>query len=574
MKKYNKVLYLLFFLFLLSCIENNRTMYPEIVDLLDRQYPMFVKTSPTGKKVLLKTRGLSSFDLFTSEIPSSGFIKIDSSKSTQLSLTWNPSGEEIVFQEFNPESGMYDLYQVDIGTKKKSLLGLPSSRNAIPPLKWSVKGKYLAYLVSDKSVRLHIYDYHNDQIIRTVEGMDVYSNFQWMGDSTICFIKDPKNPILTRINLISNETSGYRLLNNGVIKNFSLWGRKVLFVGRNRDEEYFQLYEQNLQNDVTTKLTDSKFNISNSQYCDNGSTFFYNQNENGMDKLYCSDSIINNFLLDSKLNNGSLEIDLALKNMVYLKHSPLEFSPSLVALDMQNLTTVIKYAPHHAGYLRLKKPEFIEIQQEFGSYEIPCFFWKADYMGIGKKTIIYVHGGPFLQSKPLWDARIKLLTEFGFNVLSINYRGSSGYSKKFSELHDESAQVHDVLTSIRWLRRTYSILPKDIVLVGSSFGGKLALGAIDKLDNIGGVVLVSGGIKEEIINLERLSNTKLIGFYGEYDPLAKKAYDFFNQNSVLGPNSKNFKLLNAEGHNFHKNSSWADVYGTIISVFSDTSNIN
>lgn len=566
-----KIVSSLLFLLVLACGKDTKVLNPNIVDLLDRQYPMFVKTSPSEKQVLLKTRQLDSFDLFICDVPPSGFTKIDRSNFTQLSLTWHPSGNEIIFQEYNPQTRMYDLYKVNINTKKRSLLGLPSSQNAIPPLRWSKKGKYLAYLATNGNIKLYIYDYEEDQIRRVFSDMNVYSNFQWYGDSTLAFIKQPKIPKLTKANIVSNETTEYSLLDEGQLKNFSLQKNKVLFIGRPRGHEYFQLFEQNFRNQITTQLTNSNYNISNCMYYDGGLNFFYNQNENGINKLYCSDSLVNNFILTSPLGKDALEIDFFRNNKLYLKRNELEFAPTLVALDIINLKKSISYYPYNAGYLRLKSPEFIEIDKEDSSPSIPGYLWKADFMDIGKKTIIYVHGGPFLQSKPIWDARIKLLTEYGFNVLVVNYQGSAGYSKKFSDLTNESGQIQDIVASVKWMEKKYSIRSKDVILVGSSFGGKLVLGAIDELDNIGGIVLISGAVNENLRNPEKLRRIRLVGFYGGYDPLTNKAYRFFKGNSLLAPESSNFHLLNEEGHNFHKTSSWAEVYGTIIDVFSNPS---
>ena len=192
---------------------------------------------------------------------------------------------------------------------------------------------------------------------------------------------------------------------------------------------------------------------------------FYNQNENGIDKLYCSDSLVNSFLIGLTKDNSSLLIDTMKKDTIYVKHSTLNYAPSLLKLDLQNLIKQIKYKPHHAGYLKLKDPDFVEIEREGTSFIIPSYFWKADYTDLGKKTIIYIHGGPHLQTKPLWDARTKLLTEFGFNLLAINYHGSTGYSHQYTQKTSKKDQISDVLAAIRYLMMEYDIKQEDIILM-------------------------------------------------------------------------------------------------------------
>ena len=551
-----------------------------VQDLLQRQYPMFVQTSPSGNRLLLKTRGTNSFDLFTSEMPSSGFTKIDSSNFTQLSLTWHPNGEQIVFQGFNPSTEMYDLYQITVKTKKKALLDLPNSSNTIPPLRWSDTGRYLAYLSTNKTAHLNIYDFQQKKTIRRIkltrgrEVIDAYTDFQWSGDSMIYFLKDPKKPILTKTNINSGYATYFSLLDKGEIKNFSITQDKILFVGRNHDEEYFQLYEHNVGVSTTTKLTSSNHNISKCRYYDNGNIYFYNKNENGVDKLYCSDSRINGFLLELSSTKGGFEIDLALKNELYLKNSSMEYAPGLIKLDLTNLNTEVKYDPHHAGYLRLKKPELIAVESARGKHKIPCFFWKADYIDIGKKTIIYVHGGPLLQSKPVWNIRTKMFTEYGFNVLAINYRGSAGYSKKFAQSNNEVIQVSDIMESINFLKKRYNINHEEIVLIGSSYGGSLVLQVSDYVNDIGGIVLLSGSFQETKVNTNVLKSTRLFGFYGDLDPLSHEAKRFFEENDLITPSNNNFRIFDSEGHYFHKSSTWADVYRAVIEAFTDSQKKN
>lgn len=95
--------------------------------------------------------------------------------------------------------------------------------------------------------------------------------------------------------------------------------------------------------------------------------------------------------------------------------------------------------------------------------------------------ILYPHGGPWLQSTPVYDPVIQLLTAQGFIVLQPNYRGSSGYGPHLLRAAGDLsiAPLLDDLTSA-----ADSLLRQDIgdpaqqMIIGHSFAGYLALQAL------------------------------------------------------------------------------------------------
>ena len=119
----------------------------------------------------------------------------------------------------------------------------------------------------------------------------------------------------------------------------------------------------------------------------------------------------------------------------------------------------------------------------------------------------------------------------------------------------------------------YNIDSENIVLIGSSYGGKLVLKASDYIEKLGGIVLISGVVDTNIKNLEKLKKTKIIGFYGKLDPLANKAHIFFKENRLINSESNNLKIYKGEGHFFHRSTTWASIYGSIIEEFSNTKKV-
>ena len=530
---------------------------------------MYVKISPNIDQALLKNRKNGVFELITAKLPSHKMIKVDSSLFTQLSLTWHPTLPEFIFQELNPKTLWYDLYKIDLEKKERYLIDLPPSKNAIPPIRWSPNGKYLAYLLTRKQTELILFDYENRHILFTFSDVNIYSDFQWSEDSTIYYIKNPKVPVLTRVNIYNKEIDEFNLLDEGTIKKISVRPNKILFVGRKKNDQYYQCYEYDIPNRKSVKLTSQNYNVTDCRYSLSKPIFFYNTNENGLDKLYCSDSLINKYLLDISKDGIGYKVDLEYKDEIYVNETSFTSPPKLSKINLKSLEKTDYYKPYNSEQLVVNKPKFHFIKNHKSELELPCFYWPSkDTTRRTSRTIIYVHGGPFLQSTPLWDMRTWIFNQYNFNVLSINYSGSSGYSKEFAEETNFKKQVFDIFTSIKFLNSEYKINNEDIILMGSSYGGKLVLYANEYLKDIGGVVLISSPVDQEIENFERLKDTKLFAFYGKLDPLSVRAKTYFNDQNLLNSNKFEFSLFENEGHYFHKSSSWADLYGSIINHYS------
>ncbi len=92
--------------------------------------------------------------------------------------------------------------------------------------------------------------------------------------------------------------------------------------------------------------------------------------------------------------------------------------------------------------------------------------------------VLLVHGGPCERDKFEYNLIHKLLANRGYAVLSVNYRGSSGFGKKFFNAGNREwgRKMQDDLTdAVRWAIRQKIADPKKIAIMGASYGGYAAL---------------------------------------------------------------------------------------------------
>ena len=65
-----------------------------------------------------------------------------------------------------------------------------------------------------------------------------------------------------------------------------------------------------------------------------------------------------------------------------------------------------------------------------------------------KAGVVLPHGGPEMQDTNAWDQLTQMIVDRGFFVIRPNYRGSTGYGRKFQHLHDKDLGGGDYLDTV------------------------------------------------------------------------------------------------------------------------------
>ncbi|MGL4233781.1 MAG: alpha/beta hydrolase family protein, partial [Casimicrobium sp.] len=96
-------------------------------------------------------------------------------------------------------------------------------------------------------------------------------------------------------------------------------------------------------------------------------------------------------------------------------------------------------------------------------------------------VIINVHGGPVSQSRPGFRGRMNYwINERGIAMIYPNIRGSSGFGKKFREADNgfkREDAVRDIGTLLDWIQTQPDLDASRVAIMGSSYGGYVALAA-------------------------------------------------------------------------------------------------
>jgi dipeptidyl aminopeptidase/acylaminoacyl peptidase len=96
--------------------------------------------------------------------------------------------------------------------------------------------------------------------------------------------------------------------------------------------------------------------------------------------------------------------------------------------------------------------------------------------------VLLVHGGPW--SRDVWgfDPMVQWLANRGYAVLQVNFRGSTGFGKKFQNAGNlqwgVGAMQHDLTDSVKWAIKKGYADPKKVAVMGGSYGGYATLAGL------------------------------------------------------------------------------------------------
>lgn len=93
-------------------------------------------------------------------------------------------------------------------------------------------------------------------------------------------------------------------------------------------------------------------------------------------------------------------------------------------------------------------------------------------------TVLLVHGGPWGRDNWGYNTLHQMLANRGYAVLSVNYRGSTGFGKQFTNAGNKewATKMHDdLIDAVDWMIAEKIADPKRVAIMGGSYGGYATL---------------------------------------------------------------------------------------------------
>lgn len=95
--------------------------------------------------------------------------------------------------------------------------------------------------------------------------------------------------------------------------------------------------------------------------------------------------------------------------------------------------------------------------------------------------VVNPHGGPWARDEWGFNPEVQLLANRGYAVLQMNFRGSTGYGRKFWEASFKQwgkTMQDDITDGVEWLTKSGKVDPKRVAIYGASYGGYATLAGI------------------------------------------------------------------------------------------------
>jgi dipeptidyl aminopeptidase/acylaminoacyl peptidase len=95
--------------------------------------------------------------------------------------------------------------------------------------------------------------------------------------------------------------------------------------------------------------------------------------------------------------------------------------------------------------------------------------------------VLFVHGGPWARDYWGYSAMHQFLANRGYAVLSVNYRGSTGFGKSFinaGNLEWGRKMQNDLVDAVKWAIRERIADPDRVAIMGGSYGGYATLAGL------------------------------------------------------------------------------------------------
>lgn len=134
-----------------------------------------------------------------------------------------------------------------------------------------------------------------------------------------------------------------------------------------------------------------------------------------------------------------------------------------------------------------REPELIKFEASDGAM-VPARLYLPEENTKNNAAVVFVHGAGYLQNAHKWWSSYfreymfhNLLTDLGYTVIDIDYRGSAGYGRDWRTgiyRHMGGKDLSDQVDGVKYLLENHDIDPEKVGIYGGSYGGFITLMAM------------------------------------------------------------------------------------------------
>jgi dipeptidyl aminopeptidase/acylaminoacyl peptidase len=386
------------------------------------------KHSPDGTHLAyaIDFDGSESFHIILHNLSTNSIIDLtpNSGYAQQPNFDFSPNGKKVAI--LSDENGNFSLYILDIETLEKKLL--LDIHRPIWDVAWSPDGKYiLAEAESKASDRaIYIVDVESGKL-KVVSANDEALNVQhptWLADS-----------------------------------------KSFIFSCDAKRGEWHNIGVYEVESEVITWLTDSIGDDTQATVSRSGEIIGWVHAEGA--KTNFQFKVRGGELHQVKVGDGVHSFPQIIHDEVILIYEDVNHPPDLWKINLEN-GKAIQLTKSSEINFDFAQPE--EIVYE----DVPALLFR----GTSDCAVIQIHGGPNWHLQNMWNPFVSEMLARGWTVLQPNYRGSTGYGKKWqnaSRFDMGGVDAQDCAKGATYLIENGLANKNKIAVTGRSHGGFLTM---------------------------------------------------------------------------------------------------
>jgi len=467
-----------------------RTLDPDVLFRVPSIYNYDI--SPKGDQVAFSWNKTGQWQVYTSNPSAPTVRQLTHGKESTISPRFSPDAKMLAYVQDYQGDENFDIFLMRLDNGEARNLTPDTNEAIYPSARWSPDGKRLAF-ASNRRRKFSIYTMPStggdpEQIVDH-EFSD--SDPKW----------SPDGKRLAFNALVSAQDFGVFVVpaTGGEVRRLTErdqpieasspeWspdGDRIAFMSAEHGSYDIGVWD--LHSGTLEWITDSRHEYYNPKWSPDGRKLAYLVNRDGNVSI----AVRNN----EKQSIDFLEIEPGVHMQPEFGHDPeimfFTFSgprhpPDLwmAKIECREFHQLTDSLPQVLDRSEFVPPSSVRYASEDG-LEVPALLYlPRDFSSANpRSSLVYIHGGPTAQQMNEWYPSIQHLVNRGYVVIAPNYRGSTGFGRKYREsnrflLGDKDLQ--DVLAAVDYLVERRLAESGRVGILGGSYGGYLTMCALTR----------------------------------------------------------------------------------------------
>ncbi|MDT8070166.1 MAG: S9 family peptidase [Terriglobia bacterium] len=459
--------------------------------------------SPDGKRVAFTSNISGRMNIWLVGANGGWPRQLTVSDQRQTSPVWSPDGKWIAFLSDKDGDELWDIYVVSPKSGEVKNVTMSSRTEEGRPA-WSPDGKQIAYAARPKdkpAYEIDVMDIKSQKtthITQNTPGDRYNDNPIWSKDGKLlAWTQDYADEENADVMMADVKTGKVENLTNhakGQTFRAAAWSPdgKTILITSDAKNGHPNVGLLDVASTQIKWLTDEKWEMQAVDFTPDGKRAIWTANVDGEVSVRATDLATG--MSEAFAIGGGVNTMLEIPNPVSRDGSHLLYmhdganSPRAIwtydfaSNKAQPVTDALL-----AGVLpkELVEPTLVHFPSKDGKFTLSAWVYMPYNIQPNHKypAIVYVHGGPADRSGPSFYPLLQYFVNLGYVIIAPNYRGSSGYGKTFQHadrMDAGGAELQDVVDSAEFIKKSPYVDPKNIVLMGRSYGGYLTLMGVTK----------------------------------------------------------------------------------------------